>query len=77
VKPLERYSIFYCRGHDGEMDTDETGDWVRFEDAQALQKQLDEKQHQLAESHRTADELRRRLAQERAALQKLRQDLIK
>lgn len=30
---MKRYGLFYLRGHDGEMEENEGGEWVKYEDA--------------------------------------------
>lgn len=46
---MKRYGLFYLHGHDGEMEENEGGEWVKYEDVAELQRQLDEANNRLNE----------------------------
>lgn len=64
---MKRYGLFYLRGHDGEMEEADEGEWVKYKDVAALENQVAEIQRIAHESLRERDTALAALGQVQAA----------
>ena len=67
---MDEVKRYYCIGHDGDMDEDQSGDWVSFEDYEALRAHLADvelSRNRLSEiQHQTREQLKAFIAGEAA-----------